>query len=151
MAFDYFQLASGSRDLVCAHMYYLELLSDQGQYFDSVTGTCLAFDASGSTDSKAGLGTAALLYNAVLNVYATAFLITALLRYRTVHVKCFGKKASTSHHLHLTSILLESAAINVPVVIASAIGMGLNQEFGTIIFIAVVPSQVCHSFLEKSH
>ncbi|KAF5349727.1 hypothetical protein D9756_008956 [Leucocoprinus leucothites] len=81
----------------------------------------------------------ALFSNVVLNIYATLFITSRLLSHRKLTMKLIGGNADTSRHLYIVSILLESAAINVPITIAAAVGIGLVEFFGAVIApIAVV-------------
>lgn len=46
-------------------------------------------------------------------------------------------------HLRIITILLESAAVNVPIAVASAVGIENSKIFGSVVGFAVPPSQVC--------
>src|SRR5690349_16450674 len=80
--------------------------------------------------------------NAALNIYATIFLATRLLAHRKLVAACLGNKAPVMGHLSIATILLESAAINVPIAIATAVGLGTGQIFGEIMVFIAPPSQV---------
>lgn len=57
---------------------------------------------------------------------------------------CFGEEMNTARYtVYLVNILLESAAVNVPIAIIVAIGYGLNKEFGPIITTPMIACQVC--------
>ncbi|KAJ3570544.1 hypothetical protein NP233_g4329 [Leucocoprinus birnbaumii] len=95
------------------------------------------------------LQTTALLSNAVLNIYATLFIAIRLFNYRRITMSLLGSNVDTSRYLDIINILLESAAINVPLTIAAAVGIGLNAFFGAIIAPVAVVGQVTTSFLEQ--
>lgn len=87
-------------------------------------------------------GTVAITSNSALTVYATLFLTTRLLAHRKLTIACQGDKTLTKQHLRIITILLESAAINVPMAIASAVGIKNDEVFGTTVGFVVPPSQV---------
>lgn len=89
----------------------------------------------------------ALVSNTVLNIYATLFITIRLLDYRKTVMTLLGGKADTSRYLHIVSILLESAAINVPITIAAAVGIGLNALFGVIIAPVAIVGQAFASVI----
>lgn len=95
-------------------------------------GTSFLSARSGRIPPEAtALEGAALASNALLNVFATVYISTRLLHHRRVVIACLGNDARTARHLHITAILLESAAINVPTTIVAAIGIASNLRFGS--------------------
>lgn len=93
------------------------------------------------------LGTTAYGANTALNLYATCFItIRLLVHRRLVKTRLGNNEAVTAHHLHIIGILLESAAINVPVAIVAAVGMGTGRAFiETVLTPTICASQVCWS------
>ncbi|KAF9444486.1 hypothetical protein P691DRAFT_778218 [Macrolepiota fuliginosa MF-IS2] len=94
----------------------------------------------------------ALGSNVTLNIYATIFITTLLLVHGQMVKRCLGNTASrglgsTPQHLPLVAILLESAAINVPVTIVVAIGIGAGEDFGAIVTPSALASQALASVL----
>lgn len=75
----------------------------------------------------------ALIANVFLNLYATFFISVRLFSHRRAVIACLGENALTTQHLCLMGIFLESAAINVPVTILVAVGIGMHHTFGVII------------------
>lgn len=91
-------------------------------------------------DTPATIGVAS---NAALNVYAPLFLATRLLAHRKLAITPQGEKVWGMRHLPIVTILLQSAAINVPITIATAIGLGTGKPFGDVLGPIISPSQVC--------
>ncbi|KAF9447978.1 hypothetical protein P691DRAFT_76054 [Macrolepiota fuliginosa MF-IS2] len=60
--------------------------------------------------------------NALTNICGTAFITIRLLRHRQMTRSFFEGKAPTTRYSNIVGILLESAAINVPVAICEAVG-----------------------------
>lgn len=89
----------------------------------------------------------ALISNVVLNIYAALFIAIRLLSYTKVVKTLVGGKADTSRYLDIVNILLESAAINVPITIAAAVGIGLGELFGYIITPVAVVGQAFASVI----
>ncbi len=58
-----------------------------------------------------------------------------------------GDKALTKQPLRVATILLESAVINVPIAVASAVGLQNNKIFGGAVGFVVPPIQVCATWL----
>ncbi|KAF9445811.1 hypothetical protein P691DRAFT_777320 [Macrolepiota fuliginosa MF-IS2] len=88
--------------------------------------------------------------NAVINLYATIFIIFRLLQHRRMLIACLGTKVQTKRHVYIIGLLLESAIINVPIALAAAIGLwipgalfspvigpivGSGQAFGSVLII----------------
>ncbi|KAF5349662.1 hypothetical protein D9756_008964 [Leucocoprinus leucothites] len=94
-----------------------------------------------------GFQATALISNVVLNTYAALFIAIRLLNYRKTIMALTGRKADTSRYLHIINILLESAAINVPITIAAAVGIGFNKFFGTVIIPVAVVGQAFASVI----
>ncbi|KAF9447979.1 hypothetical protein P691DRAFT_781638 [Macrolepiota fuliginosa MF-IS2] len=84
--------------------------------------------------------------NALMNIYGTAFITIHLLRHRRMARICFGDKAPMSRYHNIVGILLESAAINVPVAICAAVGyMVIHNPTAAALFIIFsisIPSQI---------
>ncbi len=82
--------------------------------------------------------------NLVLISYATLFLTTRLLAHRKLMVAYQGDEVPlTKRHLRIVTILLESAAINIPIAIAAIIGITNDKAFGIALGLVVPPAQVC--------
>jgi hypothetical protein len=60
-----------------------------------------------------------------------------------------GEKADTAHALHLVNIFLESAAINVPLSICTAVGTIMAKPWGNIIVTPGLTGQVCVRYLRR--
>lgn len=82
--------------------------------------------------------------NLTLNIYATLFIAIRLIRHRRLAIVCFGSAALTMQHLRIVGILLESAAINVPILLAAVVGAVTQQVYGTFLFGIAVTCQVSH-------
>ncbi len=92
------------------------------------------------------LGTLAYSANIILNLYAASFITIRLLVHRrlVLATRIGNNEVSTVQHLYIIGILLESAAINVPVAIAAAVGIGTGRAFvETVMTPAIAASQVC--------
>ncbi|KAF9443627.1 hypothetical protein P691DRAFT_401390 [Macrolepiota fuliginosa MF-IS2] len=96
-----------------------------------------------------------LVSNALTNLCGTAFIATRLLQHRQMTRDFFKDKAPTARHGNIVGILLESAAINVPVAICEAVGnmiMSTSSSKTTygvwfIIYSIGIPSQVRQPWL----
>ncbi|KAF9445801.1 hypothetical protein P691DRAFT_830567 [Macrolepiota fuliginosa MF-IS2] len=64
-----------------------------------------------------------LISNIVLNTYASLFIAVRMLQYRRIMIRCIGAGAPAARYVYIVGLLLESAAINVPVAFAAAIGL----------------------------
>jgi hypothetical protein len=60
-------------------------------------------------------GASGFTANVLLNLYATIFISTRLLLHRQRIIANLGNSALTVQHIYIVGILLESAAINLPV------------------------------------
>ncbi len=89
-------------------------------------------------------GTVSITSNSTLTVYATFFLAIHLLahRRRLMLIAYQGDKTLTQQPLCIATILLESAVVNVPIAVASAVGLENNKSFGGAIGFVVPPIQV---------
>jgi len=85
--------------------------------------------------------TVGLTANVLLALYSTSFISIRLLLHRRMLNSYLGEHVVTTRHLHIVGILLESAAINIPVTIAGAIGIATSQIFGRIIISIAVECQ----------
>ncbi|KAJ3561676.1 hypothetical protein NP233_g10052 [Leucocoprinus birnbaumii] len=114
-------------------------------------GALLTKRAITSTEKSAAaaavLHTIGVLSNAILNVHATGLITIRLINYRRLIITCVGRNTDVSYSNDMVGILLESAAINVPVTIAVAVGLGLRARFGSIIVPVAVASQAFASIL----
>lgn len=67
----------------------------------------------------------------------TFFITYRLLAHRKLVIACLGDKALAVRHTRIIMILLESAVVDIPIVIATAVGLGTGKMFGEVIeFIA---------------
>ncbi|KAF5349622.1 hypothetical protein D9756_008976 [Leucocoprinus leucothites] len=96
---------------------------------------------------NSGLQATSFFSNVILNIYATLFITIRLFSYRKVVKTLIGGKADTSRYLDIVNILLESAAINVPITIAAAVGIGLGALFGVIITPVAIVGQAFASVI----
>ncbi|KAF9442951.1 hypothetical protein P691DRAFT_764730 [Macrolepiota fuliginosa MF-IS2] len=87
--------------------------------------------------------TMAVVSNILLNVFATCFIITRLLLHRRMLVACFGEATPDIGHLRIVNILIESAAINIPITVVGVIGLAVGPIFGDIVGAIAV---ACQSF-----
>ncbi len=103
----------------------------------------VAYDPFNSTFSGTP-GMVAITSNLTLTAYATLFLTTCLLAHRRKVMRAYqGEGALTNQHLHIVTILLESAVINIPITIATAVGLRSDQAFSYVVGSVVPSSQVC--------
>lgn len=72
----------------------------------------------------------ALGSNILLNLYAPLFIIIRLALHRRMMVSQLGPEAPVARYLRVVNILLQSAALNVPVMIIGTVGLALNLDFG---------------------
>ncbi|KAF5349705.1 hypothetical protein D9756_008978 [Leucocoprinus leucothites] len=86
----------------------------------------------------------AILFNVILNVYATLF-ITFRLHNSRLRVMVTADISRYLHHIVV--ILLESAAINVPITIAAAVGIVRSAYFGNIIAPTALAGQALASVI----
>ncbi len=87
-------------------------------------------------------GTVLIASNSALSVYATLFLTIRLLAHRMLVTAYQGSKALMKQRLRIVTILLESAAINVPIAIAAAVGLKDDKTFSAVLGFICPPSQV---------
>lgn len=79
--------------------------------------------SSGSRSLMTILACTSLGMNVLLNLYTAIFITYRLLRHRNATISSLGDRARTGRHLHMIGIVLQSAALNVPVTIAALGGM----------------------------
>ncbi|KAF9442749.1 hypothetical protein P691DRAFT_764910 [Macrolepiota fuliginosa MF-IS2] len=86
--------------------------------------------------------------NALTNLCGTAFISIRLLRHRQMTRNFFEDKAPTARYGNIVGILLESAAVNVPIAICEAVGNMIVATSATgatstwsIIYSIGIPSQ----------
>ncbi|KAF5347731.1 hypothetical protein D9756_009051 [Leucocoprinus leucothites] len=92
-----------------------------------LTAVCLT---TTRLDLSPTLVTTALALNALSNVFATCFIVTRLIQHRRMIIERFGDRAPPLRHLHIASMILQSAAVNVPTSILAAVGIAPNQVLG---------------------
>ncbi|KAF9447014.1 hypothetical protein P691DRAFT_803059, partial [Macrolepiota fuliginosa MF-IS2] len=86
--------------------------------------------------------------NIALNTFATANIVIRLLIHRREMISSFGRTSTLSNfHVRIAGIVLESAAINVPISIASAVCSILVGGFGLLAWQIGVPTQSFSSVL----
>ncbi|KAF9440947.1 hypothetical protein P691DRAFT_800801, partial [Macrolepiota fuliginosa MF-IS2] len=73
----------------------------------------------------------ALISNCLVNMFTTCYITTCLLLHKRMVGAAFGENAPTDQHLRIISILLESAAIGVPVTVVAAAGLAADGLLGT--------------------
>lgn len=115
------------------------------QITTSVAGSMSVSSAHGMLKSVFGAtsGIVAITSNLALTVYATLFLTIRLLAHRKLLIASQGGRALTKQPLRIITILLESAAVNIPIVTATAVGLRTSKTLSNIIGYIVPPSQVC--------
>lgn len=84
-----------------------------------------------------------LTSNILLNVYAPLFITIRLALHRRRMISELGQGAPIARYLHVASILLESAVLNVPAMIIGAIGLGRRLDFGNACTSIGITIQVC--------
>ncbi|KAJ3570553.1 hypothetical protein NP233_g4331 [Leucocoprinus birnbaumii] len=91
----------------------------------------------------------ALLSNAMLNAYATMFIAVRLLKHKkSLMVSIAREQVKSSRHLeHIVRIFLESAAINVPIAIVTAVGVSSNSVLGSIMTTIMFTCQTLSSII----
>lgn len=87
------------------------------------------------------IGASGFATNLLLNLYATIFISTRLLLHRRAVKAHLGNSAPTTQHVYIVGILLESAAINIPVAAACAISIGSGR---TLLESALLPVAVAN-------
>ncbi|KAF9449278.1 hypothetical protein P691DRAFT_854360 [Macrolepiota fuliginosa MF-IS2] len=87
--------------------------------------------------------------NALTNIYGTFFITIRLLQHRQMARACLGDKVPVARYHRIMSILLESAAINVPIAIFAAVGnlASVDSPLWAIVFSIVFPSQALTTIL----
>lgn len=95
------------------------------------------------------LETTALSSNAMANAFATFFIIVRLMIHKRRTIERFGHQSPALRHLHFVNILLQSAAINVPITIVAAAGLGSKQIYAIIVAPIAVTCQVRWSLHAK--
>lgn len=82
--------------------------------------------------------------NAILNLYVTLFISIRLLLSRQALMSIFGERAPPlAPYLHIVKILLQSAAINIPMAILITLGIVFGKDFSTAVAPVAGASQVC--------
>lgn len=90
----------------------------------------------------------AMLCNILLNLFASGNIIIRLLIHRRTMIKSFGETSALSRvHSRIVGIILESAAINIPIAIASATCSWIVGGFGLLAWQVGVPAQSLSSVL----
>lgn len=84
--------------------------------------------------------------NITLNLYATLFISIRLLLHRRMITAHLGTTVGTAQHIYIVGILLESAAINVPVTFACAVSVGIGTTLEDVMLPIAVASQVSRGF-----
>jgi hypothetical protein len=90
--------------------------------------------------------------NVLLNVFGSLSLVISLLLYKRMIISRIREDAYVvRHQLQIVSILLESAAVNTPILVIGVIGIGLGREFGYIVTAVRATCQVCRAFNLPRH
>ncbi|KAF5362143.1 hypothetical protein D9756_002547 [Leucocoprinus leucothites] len=89
--------------------------------------------SSGSRSLMTILACTSLGMNVLLNLYTAIFITYRLLRHRNATISSLGDRARTGRHLHMIGIVLQSAALNVPVTIAALGGMVSGNSSSSIL------------------
>ncbi len=101
------------------------------------------YDEAESTSPGLVSFLAALVINVTLNVFTTSNIIIRLLLHRRSVIAVHGRKnALAEYSLWISSILLESAAINIPLVVLSIIGLLIQADFAALLAQIITPGQV---------
>ncbi len=118
-------------------------MSRKSEENTSLTSTSVAGSIQLRLLSHDIVAVVAFASNSALSVYATLFLTIRLLAHRKLMIACQEDKRPTKQHLRIVTILLQSAAINVPIVIATAVGLRTGKGFVAVTGLISAPSQVC--------
>lgn len=87
--------------------------------------------------------TTALAANITLNLFTTVFIISRLILYRRMVKNSFGvRREEHLHHTRVVGMLLESAAINVPITVIALVGIATWSSYGDFMMSVVTPGQV---------
>ncbi len=91
---------------------------------------------------------ATFVVNFTLNVFAISNITIRLLRHRRSVITIYGRKsAQAEHSLRISSILLESAAINIPLAVLSIVGLMIQADFAALLTQIITPGQVRYYIL----
>ncbi|KAF7763962.1 hypothetical protein Agabi119p4_8499 [Agaricus bisporus var. burnettii] len=92
--------------------------------------------------------TTALAANITLNLFTTVFIISRLILYRRMVKNSFGvRREEHLHHTRVVGMLLESAAINVPITVIALVGIATWSSYGDFMMSVVTPGQSFASVL----
>lgn len=87
--------------------------------------------------------------NAVINLYTTIFISLRLLLHQQTVARSFGTKRLPARYLYIIYVLLQSAAVNVPIAITTAVGVWLGLGWGLVMIPIAGASQVRHFIAVK--
>jgi hypothetical protein len=92
------------------------------------------------------LAAATFASNAAINIYATIFICLCLYAHHQIAVASYGVQVAPFRYRCITNLLLQFAAITVPIAITTAVSLGLGMG-RTTFALAMIPiagsSQVC--------
>lgn len=79
----------------------------------------------------------------ILNLFATSNIVIRLLLHRHSVIAAFGRSCALAEHaLHISSIMLESAAISLPLALLVITGLPLQTEYAALLVQVITPGQV---------
>lgn len=85
----------------------------------------------------------AAIIHFTLNLFAISNIIIRLLLHRRFVIATFGREcAGAEHSLRISSILLESAAINLPLALLSIVGLLVQANYAALLIQVITPGQV---------
>ncbi|KAF5353224.1 hypothetical protein D9756_007798 [Leucocoprinus leucothites] len=106
-------------------------------------GTTYAVD-----DMGLALFFAALVLNVFINLFTSCNIIIRLLLHRRTIITAFGKSCTLAEYsLRISGILLESAAIDIPLTFVAIVGVSLHLEYVSLVMSILVPGQCISSVL----
>lgn len=101
------------------------------------------FDKAESISPGLTFFLAALIINFVLNVFSALNIAIRLLLHRRYVIAAFGRRSvQAEYSLRISSIFLESAAINLPLALLSIVGLLIEADFAALLTQIITPGQV---------
>lgn len=112
------------------------------------TGGILTYQVSAPgrlADTAVACLTAGLAANITLNLFTTIFIIARLVLYRRLVKRALGiRRQEHRQHTRVVGMLLESAAINIPITVIAVVGIATWKNYGDFMMSVVTPGQVSH-------
>jgi len=110
--------------------------------------TAPLFSSAESNSPGLTLFLVAAIVHFTLNLFAISNIIIRLLLHRRFVIAVFGREcAGVEHSLRVSSILLESAAINLPLALLSIVGLLVQANYSALLIQIITPGQCIASIL----